>query len=295
MLRNVHITPRQHPHVLSHHSLHLQLPLPVLTLLLILSPVIFMPHLLSSQHIPFPPPTFNTNPLFDPAPLLAEMAVDVIEALIPRRISLLLELDNLDAEAAPELSLAILSNAAGFDLRFNSMPVSKTVLENEVRFEVFGAGEEVAAGIVVGVGGVVSGGGWGGGGGGRKRGRWDWRVRRRRGCGRELATVGFELEVLAILMPLPIRFRAEALVAVGIRAAVGASVAFQMFPHVAGAADDKVALFALLAVAGGEGACAATRGVRGCWGLGLTGRGELRGVLRCRGYVGNSWGLDDGL
>jgi hypothetical protein len=97
------------------------------------------------------------------------------------------------------LALAILPDSACFNF---FAAVFHLVLVFEVTFEVFRLVKKFAT----------------------------WRFR---GATADLAAEGLVLKVLTVFMSLPVRFRAEALVALGVCAAVWPGVAFQVLSHVA--------------------------------------------------------------
>jgi hypothetical protein len=99
------------------------------------------------------------------------MNVNMIKPLIPRSSSLLLQLNNFLAEAAPELALPILAYPARLELVLDLLVLRHVVLGIEVRCKQFHAVEELST-ESLGRGASL------------------------------LAAKAFELEVLAVFVPL---------------------------------------------------------------------------------------------
>ncbi len=146
------------------------------------------------------------------------LVVDVVEPLVPRLDAPFLQADDRLAETAPETALAVATHAALLTLFFHVLLVfgiGEIVIFVQMDHEQFAAVEEAAAlsGSLVGPGLLAS---------GRHGAGAGWN----RGFG---ALPDFDLVVHGILVAFPVVFTAEAAWAVGVGAAVGAGMAFDVF------------------------------------------------------------------
>lgn len=161
--------------------------------LLSLLPLLFIPLFLLSQM------TLRREPIADPLPILKMFGVDMIEPLVPRLQALLFQRDDHLAESAPELRLAVPSDAILADESVDVLPVLDLVVLAEM-LDVHLLPVEQA--------------------------------RTLQACGVSLRTApALEVEVLGILVSLPVRLAAEGLVAFGKRTAVGPFMTLHMFSN----------------------------------------------------------------
>ena len=138
----------------------------------------------------------KAQPFFNFLRLFAEVRVDMIETLIPSGISLALQANNVFAETTPELTLAIAPDPSLFGLLrhvvFNHpMLIFEMLLEHLLSVEELGAADLI----------------------------WP----------KKLATPSFQLKMLRILVPFPVVFGAEILLALWKGASVRSSVSFHVF------------------------------------------------------------------
>ena len=130
-----------------------------------------------------------------------EVIIDVVKPFAVRRAALASRLDRLLAETAPEARLKVAAHAAVGEFLVENGMVAEVVVPFEVGFEGLPTVADLAA---------------------------FWLLR---AVGHLLGTSpDFELEVLAILVPLPVVLAAKLLVALGKGAGVGLRVPFLVFP-----------------------------------------------------------------
>jgi hypothetical protein len=130
-----------------------------------------------------------------------EVIIDVVKAFAVRRPALASRFDRLLAETAPEARIKVAAHAALGEFLIEDGVVADVVVPLEMEFEGLSAVADLAAFWLLWVVGQLLG-----------------------------ASPYFELEVLAVLVPLPIVLAAELLVALSKGAGVGLRVSFLVFP-----------------------------------------------------------------
>jgi hypothetical protein len=130
-----------------------------------------------------------------------EVIIDVVKPFAVRRAALASRFDRLLAETAPEARLKVAAHAAVGKFLVEDGVVAEVVVPLEMRFEGLSAVADLAAFWLLRAVGHLLG-----------------------------ASPDFELEVLAVLVPLPVVLAAELLVTFGKGAGVGFRMPFLVFP-----------------------------------------------------------------